>query len=842
MDSSFELLLDLARRLYLEGAVPEGLAIVREIFAASIDEADLLQQLPGWIESLIQPSPERPGRPEPTQAELARILWWLDPKAHLSENIRALTTASAAFPSVGPALARQLLHSWDRSRRPRLWQWRRRALIDLAPGVLGWEISSAILGAARRQGLVVPMDPGNVISARTPEREPIILSGSDTGLVQQYAAELSEHRRFEPASRLALVSAVTSTGAPSISTLVDIIRPKRAEAARIAGTLDAKGYPTEAVGVLVDAIDARAGDTEEWRALWERVEPLGRSRISHAKPPLHVDASPPEPKSLPGPESEFFFQLEGPQARRNQVVRGTDVDLHFKYEPPTPEALAVLTGKSLDEVKRDAAAGKDIELEVVVAPQGFVFREGQARPYQIASIKNGALTGTVCFRLHAQPDACENPGFSTLLTLRGANLYQAFIPISLVDALGAPEVLKTAVMVNKAALERSDFVPRDLTAFILFHDGDSIVSFRKGDGEPSPGEKFNDKQLATELTSAQTWSIKAADNHVFRALRPDKLGPASGEDRAFQEATALVLSTGAQLYSFLKEDEGSKDLISAIESLPDGAKISIYTDHAFIPWETLYPIDFFYDRYTWNAPPPEYQPAKMWGYRFEFETVLVTRDVEVDTFPETPRQPGRLDMRIAVGANVDSAAPAPLHGPAAGTFSPTEYYRSYCETNSAFASLLDNKTAVQAAFVAPDYQASLIYLLCHGQNNSEGMALEFTDYKPTPRSVDVKNKYPHRPVIFVNSCSIGAISPHVFTNYLRQFRKKHAYGMITSSFPLPTAFATAFGGLFLEEYRNNGRLGEILLTLRRQLLDQGNPLAFFYSLQCPLDVRRPENP
>ena len=66
--------------------------------------------------------------------------------------------------------------------------------------------------------------------------------------------------------------------------------------------------------------------------------------------------------------------------------------------------------------------------------------------------------------------------------------------------------------------------------------------------------------------------------------------------------------------------------------------------------------------------------------------------------------------------------------------------------------------------------------------------------------------------------------------------------MIASSFPLPTRFATLFGCEFLEGYRGGARLGELLLNLRRRLLKDTNPLAFFYTLQCPLDVQRPDMP
>ena len=155
---------------------------------------------------------------------------------------------------------------------------------------------------------------------------------------------------------------------------------------------------------------------------------------------------------------------------------------------------------------------------------------------------------------------------------------------------------------------------------------------------------------------------------------------------------------------------------------------------------------------------------------------------------------------------------------------------------------LDGSKELQHAFADPDYEVSLLYLVCHGKNIGSSEQLDFGGYKPLPEWLDYERAYPGWPVVFVNSCSIASPSPHVFDTFLRRFREKHAFGMIASSFPLPTRFATLFGCEFLEGYRGGARLGELLLSLRRRLLKDTNPLAFFYALQCPLDVQRPDMP
>ena len=59
------------------------------------------------------------------------------------------------------------------------------------------------------------------------------------------------------------------------------------------------------------------------------------------------------------------------------------------------------------------------------------------------------------------------------------------------------------------------------------------------------------------------------------------------------------------------------------------------------------------------------------------------------------------------------------------------------------------------------------------------------------------------------------------------------------SLPIPTLFAAVFGRTFLDEYRRQRPVGEILFELRRKLLLGNNPLGLWYSLQCPLDVQAP---
>ncbi len=63
--------------------------------------------------------------------------------------------------------------------------------------------------------------------------------------------------------------------------------------------------------------------------------------------------------------------------------------------------------------------------------------------------------------------------------------------------------------------------------------------------------------------------------------------------------------------------------------------------------------------------------------------------------------------------------------------------------------------------------------------------------------------------------------------------------MIATSFTIPTRFAAAFGAKILDGYLAETPIGEVLLSARKELINNNIPLGLFYTLQCPLDVLAP---
>ena len=162
-------------------------------------------------------------------------------------------------------------------------------------------------------------------------------------------------------------------------------------------------------------------------------------------------------------------------------------------------------------------------------------------------------------------------------------------------------------------------------------------------------------------------------------------------------------------------------------------------------------------------------------------------------------------------------------------------------------------SAIEATFATPrsksrkSSKSQLILppssiLYCHGQASNPFLGtpelLQFADFD-IPQSFLTDDIYAHWPIIFLNSCSAGAVSPLLFSSFLTKFRTKHAFGVVAPAFPIPALFAAGFGKKVIDKYISGVPIGKALWDLRRELLKQGNPLGLFYTLRCPMDVTAP---
>jgi hypothetical protein len=231
--------------------------------------------------------------------------------------------------------------------------------------------------------------------------------------------------------------------------------------------------------------------------------------------------------------------------------------------------------------------------------------------------------------------------------------------------------------------------------------------------------------------------------------------------------------------------------------------------------------------YLSNASKNE-DPKRFWGFRFHIESLLI--DVNEKSLAEE-RQTGKLHLSVGLNTAIDKDMRWQKTPPG-----PAERQRIFFEAS--FKGRWDNvgKPAGVLDIFKQGNPASMIYFYCHGSSSE----LDFGDVKVKSHAVDSKINYPHWPIVFINACDAGNISPLSFISFRTEFSEKKAAGIVAPSFPIPTLFAAYFARAVLTEYDKRRPIGEIIFELRRALLDQNNPLGLWYSVQCPLDVTAPE--
>ena len=513
----------------------------------------------------------------------------------------------------------------------------------------------------------------------------------------------------------------------------------------------------------------------------------------------------------------FYFELEGAYTKGNLVQQGSDVDLVFQYRPTPATALARLRGKALSE-----AASQDRDVEIAVISRGFEFRDGIW--FQVAKFRSGNLVEPVRFRLKAAEQVVEKSGVHITFSLNGCVLYGFNIPIQLVanlDQLPPGVFMHPPIELDLDELAAAP-LPEKRDVRLVFHAEGSTIKV-------SVHGPFGDLHLPLEKIDRAGWSkLLQQANASVKKIAED----VDDLDRCLK----LFLTAGSDLYDGLSQDRNFKFLLEQIDALPAETKITVQSDCGFLPWEILYP-----KRYNIDWENEVTQPQVLWGYRFLFENLLLPEETP-GKYPVAGPQHGELFVSLNLNRAIDSEI-ARDNPP----FLPVEAHEAF-----AAEALKEVKLEVQTRkdeirrVLQEPHAATLVYFYCHGKTDwwHDPEPLEELDlaeeYTVQPGAVDERQYYPHSPLVFLNSCSSGVVTPLSFTTFLSKFRQKGAAGLIAASFPVPILFAATFGQELIKRYVEGTKpIGKVLLELRRALLNQGNPFGMFYSLQCPLHLSAP---
>lgn len=335
--------------------------------------------------------------------------------------------------------------------------------------------------------------------------------------------------------------------------------------------------------------------------------------------------------------------------------------------------------------------------------------------------------------------------------------------------------------------------------------------------------------------------LPPTETKVWAGLEDPLAAPPPGviEDE-FKRCMEWTVSAGSALYAELAGN-GLKTILEKLNGLPEGSQLTINTDCAFFPWEILYPSDYSKDwpHVLKDANPP--QPKQLWGYRFIINYNLLPAGDEGWEPPIEQHENGPAFISLNLNPTIDDAFKS-------RKFKPIEFHQQFYDNRlvTGGGEIWKSGTDILTRLLAQDNQATVIYLYCHGSSSvpfSTGIVeqLEFDGTtRINPSSLNYNNTYARGPIVILNSCSSASQSPLSFSSFHSAFRKKGAMGIIGTTIQIPATFAAAFGKNIIDSYLNHVPIGVAIYKLRRELVEKNNPLALFYSLQCPAYITAPD--
>lgn len=349
---------------------------------------------------------------------------------------------------------------------------------------------------------------------------------------------------------------------------------------------------------------------------------------------------------------------------------------------------------------------------------------------------------------------------------------------------------------------------------------------------PGRQSTINSQQLET-LVAGSTNILPPNMTSIWAGMEDPLSGPTNKiEKEAFEDCLKHTADAGSTLFLELgKKDKRLGKILQKIDELPDKSWLTIYTNHAFLPFEIL--TSEGYDQQATNELP---EKERMWGYRFMINYVLLPEDDEMSNYNDLYKNHQNGDPFISFNLNptIDKKF-------ARDKFKPVEFQTDFYKKSIAGkGEMFKTGKEIRRQFTDCEQGSTLIYVYCHGASGKVEILELDAGYSIEPSSVTKrKSDFKRAPIVFLNSCESGSHSPAALNNFLSAFYEKKALGIIATVIQIPATFAATFGCRIVCDYLNGMPLGPAMLKLRRELLEKCNPLGLFYSLQCPAEISIP---
>lgn len=253
-----------------------------------------------------------------------------------------------------------------------------------------------------------------------------------------------------------------------------------------------------------------------------------------------------------------------------------------------------------------------------------------------------------------------------------------------------------------------------------------------------------------------------------------------------------------------------------------------------VPWAMLYPDEVFDpDTVTWG---------RFLGMRCVIEQTPL-RNVGFGVDPIIQEGDGGIAVSLNLNMDIDGAK---------GYISRQIDYWSSIEKEAPKIRLVQRTSAreILAALAWGGNDEQIVYLYCHADSvdlaagiGPGGSSFTFTN-RETITLDDLDQQAPATiqftgsPLVFINACESGTLSPVFYSGFISYFVAKGARGVIGTECKVPALFAEEWARQFFSLFLKGDELGAVMLKLRQQFVNEcGNGLGLLYGLHCNADTQ-----
>ncbi len=328
--------------------------------------------------------------------------------------------------------------------------------------------------------------------------------------------------------------------------------------------------------------------------------------------------------------------------------------------------------------------------------------------------------------------------------------------------------------------------------------------------------------FAIQLTQDDIKELNAELQHTIEQVSGYfEADSADSAERA--EALSRLAQKGNFAFKKIFAKGAPRDMMH--EALLRDTVIQVTTEDFFLPWELLYdgPSVSQIDGYLF------------WGMQYIVSRTLIREARPGDFSP--PLIPSR--PHVGVVAYNELAHVAKREIPALRKLEQQQQIYLSC-FHSMDTTRRDKELEDFGIFLRAQLQ--IVHLACHAYEQnplSESYLLVSNDFSITMEDFEVQEfEIGHRPLVLLNTCRSGTISPVHTSNWAVLFWKRGARGVLATEFHVPDWFAATFIEKLYDELLQGKPIGEALLTTRRHFWEsENNPLGLGYALYSSPSIR-----